>query len=602
MTSLEDTSFDIGALHSAYERGATPAEVMRESLRRIAAAGDPGIFLHLRSEADLVAEAEALPAFDPVAYPLWGLPFAIKDNIDLAGAPTTAACPDFAYEPDDDAFVVARLRAAGAIPVGKTNLDQFATGLVGVRTPFPVPKNAIDPEIVPGGSSSGSAVAVSRGLVSFALGTDTAGSGRVPAALNNIVGLKPTLGALSASGVVPACRTLDTVSIFALTVGDAWAALAAAAAPDEADPYSRPIAVPGLGARPPAPRIGIPDARTREFFGDTFQSRAFDRAIDRLLSLGATLVEIDFTPFYEVAHMLYEGAWVAERMTVIDGLLATTPDAVLPVTRKIIGAADDLSAVDAFRGIYRLAELRRRADRVIQGLDLLCVPTIPTFYSLADLDADPVGPNSRLGTYTNFVNLMDMCGIAVPTGPREDGRPGSVTLLAAAGRDALAATLAEAIHEDAAPPLGATHHALPPHENRGPSALAPGEVEIAVVGAHMSGLPLNGELTSRGGRFIQAARTAPAYRLFALPGGPPKRPGLLRAQGGAGIALEIWALPVAAFGEFVASIPSPLGIGTLTLEDGRAVKGFLVEAAATEGAQDITHHRGWRSFCEAASE
>jgi len=602
VTSLENISFDIGALHSVYERGTTPAEVMRESLRRIAATNDPGIFLHLRSEADLVAEADALPAFDPVAYPLWGVPFAIKDNIDLAGAPTTAACPDFAYEPDDDAFVVARLRAAGAVPLGKTNLDQFATGLVGVRTPFPVPRNAIDPEIVPGGSSSGSAVAVSRGLVSFALGTDTAGSGRVPAALNNIVGLKPTLGALSASGVVPACRTLDTVSIFALTVGDAWAALRVAAAPDEADPYSRPIAVPTLGVYPPATRIGIPDAQTREFFGDTFQSRAFDRAIDRLLSLGATLVEIDFTPFYEVAQMLYEGAWVAERMTVIDGLLAMTPDAVLPVTREIIGAANDLSAVDAFRGIYRLAELRRRAERVTQEVDLLCVPTIPTFYSCADLDADPVGPNSRLGTYTNFVNLMDMCAIAVPTGPREDGRPGSVTLLAAAGHDALAATLAEAIHEDAVPNLGATHHTLLPHENRGPSALAPGEVEIAVVGAHMSGLPLNDELTSRGGRFIEATRTAPAYRLFALPGGPPKRPGLLRVRGGAGIALEIWALPVLAFGEFVASIPSPLSIGTLTLEDGRAVKGFLVEAAATEGAQEITYHGGWRSFCEAVAE
>ena len=594
--SLTDLSFDTTSLHAAYADGLSPAAVIAEAYRRLAAAGDPGIFLHLRPLADAQAEASALGAFDLSARPLWGLPFAIKDNIDLGGVPTTAACPAFAYTPSQDAFVVAALRQAGAIPLGKTNLDQFATGLVGVRSPFPPPRNALDPLIVPGGSSSGSAVAVARGIVSFALGTDTAGSGRVPAALNNIVGLKPTLGALSAGGVVPACRTLDTISVFALTVPDAHAVFRAAARFDAADAYSRAIVAGPLTAPPPQLRIGVPDAATREFFGDAVQADDFAATLDRLRQQGATVVEIDFSPFYAVAKMLYEGAWVAERMTVIETLLRQSPDAILPVTRQIIAAADRLAAADAFRGIYRLADLRRAAEPLLDAVDLLCVPTIPTFCSLADLAEDPIGPNARLGTYTNFVNLMDLCGIAVPTGPRRDGRPGSVTLLARAGRDGLTAAVADRLHRAADPALGATAAGLPPQSAPVPGP-APGETVLAVVGAHMSGLPLNGELTSRGGRFLEATATAPAYRLYALPGGPPLRPGLLRVTyGGAAVALELWALPTSAIGGFLAGVPAPLSLGTLALADGRSVTGFLVEAAATAGATDITVHGGWRGY------
>ena len=600
MSTLEDLPFDIASLHAAYAEGVSPDAVIEACFARLAAAEDPGIFLHLRDPGDLAAEAAALPPFDPVSYPLWGLPFAVKDNIDVAGCPTTAACPAFAYDAAADATVIARLRAAGAIPLGKTNLDQFATGLVGVRTPHPAPRNAVDPALVPGGSSSGSAVAVARGIVSFALGTDTAGSGRVPAALNDIVGLKPSLGAISASGVVPACRTLDTVSIFATTVEDAWSAYRAMAAFDAGDPYSRAVPVPPLAAAPPALRVGVPDAATREFFGDAARARAFDAAIERLAGLGAEIVELDFTPFFEVAEMLYEGAWVAERMTVIEDLLRRDAEAVHPVTRRIVGAADRLSAADAFRGIYRLEALKRQAAPSLDKVDLLAVPTIPTVYSLSDLEADPVGPNSRLGTYTNFVNLMDLCGIAVPTGTQEDGRPGSLTLLAPAGQDGLTAAVARQVERRAADPAVAAGAARGSGAELRPAPM-PDEIALAVVGAHLSGMPLNHELTSRGARFLSVARTAPRYRLFALPGGPPARPGLLRGETGGPVDLEIWALPKHAFGDLMASVPAPLCIGTVELDDGEQAQGFLVEASATVDAQDITHFGGWRAYASAVA-
>lgn len=599
-TPIETLSFDAATLHAAYGAGLSPETVMREVVRRIAATDDPGIFLSLVPTEDLAAAAQALPPFDPVAYPLWGLPFAVKDNIDMAGAPTTAACPAYAYSPEADAFVVARLRAAGAIPVGKTNLDQFATGLVGVRTPYPVPRNAIDPEIVPGGSSSGSAVAVSLGLVTFALGTDTAGSGRVPAALNNIVGLKPTLGTVSASGVVPACRTLDTVSVFAATVADAWGAYAAAAGYDPADAYSRDVALRAPGALPAGLRIGVPDPDSIVFLGDKVQAEAFETALTRLEAMGAVRVEIDFQPFYDVAAMLYEGTWVAERMTVIEPLLRDDPEAVHPVTRAIVGAADRYTAVDTFRGMYRLADLRRTAETVLGKVDILCVPTIPRFYTVADLEADPVGPNSDFGTYTNFVNLLDLCGIAVPTGARSDGRPASVTLLARRGADPVIAALADDLHRAAGGTLGATGTDLSTTPPLPRSGAMPSETVLAVVGAHMTGLPLNSELTDRGARFLEATTTASEYRLYALPGGPPARPGMIRAKDGTAIALELWAMPTARFGDFVASIPAPLCIGSLALSDGRVVKGFLVEPAGLDGAEDVSRFGGWRAVLDGA--
>ncbi len=592
---LTNLPFDIASIHRAYANGTTAEAVVAECYRRIDACGDPGIFIHLIDSDTSLSAARELGEFDPAVKPLWGVPFAIKDNIDAGGRPTTAACPAFAYEAEEDAFVVQQLQQAGAILVGKTNLDQFATGLVGVRSPYPPPKNALDPNIVPGGSSSGSAVAVARGLVSFSLGTDTAGSGRVPAALNNIVGLKPTLGALSASGVVPACRTLDTVSIFALTVGDAYRVFQAAATFDPSDAYARPIAAPALNGLPQRFRVAVPDQASRQFFGDDAQEASFAHTLEAMAALGGAIEEIDFTPFYDIAHMLYEGAWVAERYTVIESLLAQSPDAVFPVTRDIVGKARDLSAADAFRGFYRLQELKRRIEPVLDQADYFCVPSIPTFYSVADLDADPVGPNSNLGTYTNFVNLLDLCGIAVPVAPRADGRPGSVTILAAAGRDAQAAALAAALHRGAAVPLGATDWQLPEQDTTD-TTIGPDEVALAAVGAHMSGLPLNGELVKLGGRFIKAAKTAPTYRLYGLAGGPPLRPGLMRDAQGASIEVEIWALPAESVGAFLGGIPAPLGLGTVTLEGGQAVKGFICEAAGLEGARDITEFGGWRNY------
>jgi allophanate hydrolase len=576
--------FTLPALRAAYAAGVSPADVILEALARLERAADPGIFLHLAPTAALLAEARALGPFDP-DRPLWGIPFAVKDNIDVAGMPTTAACAAWAYTPDRDAFAVARLRAAGAIPIGKTNLDQFATGLVGVRTPWPVPRNALDPAIVPGGSSSGSAVAVGRGIVPFALGTDTAGSGRVPAALNGIAGLKPTLGAVSATGVVPACRTLDTISVFAPDVADAWAVYGVMAGYDPTDAYARPIRVPPLPAALPAPCIGVPDSASLRFFGDAVQAASFAATIDALRARGARVMEVDFAPFYAVANMLYEGAWVAERHAVIEGLLAANPQAVHPVTRAIIGKATSLSATDAFRGFYRLAELRRACQPILASVDMLAVPTIPTFYTLADLAADPVTPNSNLGTYTNFVNLLDLCALAFPVAPRADGRPGSLTLIGPAGADARLVAEALRLSGAAAPAAGP----------------APDEIALAVCGAHMSGLPLNGQLTGPGGRFLRATTTAPTYRLHALAGGPPRRPGLVRvAEGGAAIALEVWALPRAAVGDLLAQIPAPLGLGTVVLADGSSVAGFLCEGAGLAGATEITAHGGWRAWLAAA--
>ncbi|WP_428032115.1 allophanate hydrolase [Ancylobacter sp.] len=577
-----DLAFTLASLRAAYAGGLRPEAVIAEAFARLDALDDPGIFLFEAREAAL-EEARALGS--PDGRPLWGIPFAVKDNIDVAGMPTTAACPDFLTVAQTDAHVVARLRAAGAICLGKTNLDQFATGLVGVRTPYPVPRNALDPELVPGGSSSGSAVAVARGLVAFSLGTDTAGSGRVPAALNDIVGLKPSLGALSAAGMVPACRTLDTISLFAQSVREAWELFDLCAGFDPADAFSRPLPRQQLSSLPPDVTVAVPDASSLRTFGDAVQASHFRATVERLRAGGAVVTEIDLAPFYAVADLLYSGPWVAERVAAVGARLTQAPQTLHPVTRAILAPGLKLSAVDAFTGLYRLEELRRVCAQALEGIDFLCVPTIPCFVTLAEVAADPFGPNSRLGTYTNFVNLLDLCGIAVPTGPRADGRPGSLTVLARKGWDARAAALALRLER------GGVDASLPAGES------ADDEIALAVCGAHMAGLQLNGELTRRGGRFLRSARTSPDYQLFALPGGPPARPGLLRAVDGRGgaIAVEVWALPRAAFGDFLAGIPAPLVIGTVELEDGGAVKGFLCEPHGLAGARDITASGGWRA-------
>jgi allophanate hydrolase len=595
-------AFDIASLHAFYARGGSVAAVVEAVFARMAQVDDPGIFIHVASKADLLKEAAGLGAFDP-GRPLWGIPFAVKDNIDVAGMPTTAACPDYAYLPQKDATVVRLLREADAIVIGKTNLDQFATGLVGVRSPYPIPKNAMDPKLVPGGSSSGSAVATAQGIVSFALGTDTAGSGRVPAGLNNIIGLKPSLGAIPTTGVIPACRTLDCVSIFALTVEDAWRAFSVAAMPDDDDSYSRDRRATGFGTMPPVLTIGVPARADRQFFGDGAMEAAYEDALSLLARLGHRLVEIPFGDFYTVANLLYEGAWVAERYAAVQPFFDAHEEAFHPITRQIYAAAKTLSAAEAFNGLYALQALKKTLAPVIASVDLFCVPTAPRHYTLAEVEAQPLRENSRLGTYTNFVNLLDLCGIAVPTGTRTDGLPASVTLLAAAGRDGLAATLASELHRASGLPLGATPWPLPEKPAASPARrdaqdARDEDIEIVVVGAHLSGMPLNHQLTSLGGSFSRATRTSPLYRLYALTGTVPPKPGMVRVEEGEGseIDVEVWRLAPQAFGAFVAAIPPPLAIGTVLLADGTSAKGFLAEALALNGAQDITGYGGWRAY------
>lgn len=591
----DEIPLNLISLGRAYASGTAPSEIIEQVYARIDQINDPGIFLCLFPKEDLLAEAAALGPYD-AAKSLWGVPFVIKDNIDVAGKPTTAACPDFAYTPDYTAFVVKRLQEAGALLIGKTNLDQFATGLVGVRTPYGAPKNALDPEIVPGGSSGGSGVAVAHGIATFSLGTDTAGSGRVPAALNNIVGLKPTLGALSATGLVPACRTLDTISVFALTVQDAYTAYSVAAVYDPADSYAREVNTPALVSPPGALKIGIPSADSIRFEGDTAQAASFAATVDALKSSGAEITEIDFTPLYEIAQMLYFGPWVAERYAATESLMTTNPDALFPVTRKIIGSAEGKTAVETFKGFYALRELANGIAPAIAACDALCVPSIPTFASVADLEADPMGPNNMLGTYTNFVNLMNLCAIAVPTPAREDGRPGSVTFIAEAGADAKVAALAAQVEAWGSRTLGAT--GWPFEATPLPTAPAEDVIRIAVCGAHMTGLPLNHTLVDRGARMVRSDKTAPNYRFFALQGGGVARPGLVQTGTGQGnsIAVELWDMPVTTFGGFMKTIPAPLGIGTLTLADGTPVQGFLCEAVAADGAEDITALGDWRKY------
>ncbi|MGB9364745.1 MAG: allophanate hydrolase [Xanthobacteraceae bacterium] len=586
----------LAATVEAHRGGASPQDTIAQCYARIRAHNDPAIFITLRDEADACAEARASAAKGNTSLPLYGVPFAVKDNIDVAGLRTTAACPAFAYTAKADAMCVARLRAAGAICIGKTNLDQFATGLVGVRSPYGVPRNVFDTKLIPGGSSSGSAVAVAAGLVPFALGTDTAGSGRVPAALGNIVGLKPSLGVVSTAGVVPACRTLDCVSVFALTVDEAWAAFAAMAGQDIADPFMRNRA-PGVpGPVPPGLRIGVPLKGQRVFFGDQVSAAEFAAAIERFAKLGAVVTEIDIEPFYETARLLYEGPWVAERYLATQKVIASSPEALHPVTREIIMSGARASATDAFAAFYKLEDLRRVRDHIFRQIDVLLVPTMPTAYTVKQVLADPIGLSSRLGTYTNFVNLLDLAGLALPASMKGDGTPFGVTLLAPGGQDALLASLGRVFHADTGLLLGATGEPPPPLAPLSPVPQT-GEIALAVVGAHLSGMPLNGELKSFGARFLETAQTAPDYALFALDTQPPK-PGLLRVATGQGasMALEIWSLPAAGFGRFVAAIPPPLGIGTLRLADGRAVKGFLVEASAVQNARDISGFGGWRAY------
>lgn len=585
-------AFTLADWQQAYRDQLQPAELLHALRQQLSL--EDSAWLSLASAEQLDAQlAELAVLRDTVdgqkeRLPLYGVPFAIKDNIDAAGWTTTAACPEFAYPASEDATVVARLRAAGAIVIGKTNLDQFATGLVGTRSPYGAVANAFDPDYVSGGSSSGSASVVARGLVPFALGTDTAGSGRVPAGFNNIVGLKPTKGWLSTAGLVPACRTLDCISVLALTVTDAETVARIGGGYDARDPYSRqnPNSAPvGVAAKP---KLAVPDAL--EFFGDEQTRMVFEAALDKLRALGAEISPIDFSPFRQLAEQLYQGSWVAERTVAVEGV---DPAHIDPVVRGIVQNGENYSACDAYKAEYQRAELARRINEALAGFDALVVPTSPTIRTLIEMAEEPVQFNAQFGTYTNFTNLADLAALALPAGFRADGLPAGITLLAPAWHDAALAAFGRRWQDALGLPLGATGRALPP---QAPASQAPGCVRIAVVGAHLTGMPLNAQLTSRDAVLVEETRTAGDYRLYALPGTVPPKPGLARSQEGAPLIVELWDIPLARFGEFVAEIPPPLGIGNLQLEDGRWVKGFICEPYAMDGARDITGFGGWRAF------
>ncbi|MGF7156554.1 allophanate hydrolase [Novosphingobium gossypii] len=563
----------------------TAVAVAQDTLSRIEAydAVQPQIWISRASRDDLLAAARAVDARVAAGenLPLAGVPFAVKDNIDVAGFETTAACPAFAYQPEADAGVVEHLLAAGAICVGKTNLDQFATGLNGSRSPYGIPRNASNLAYVSGGSSSGSSIVVAAGLAPFALGTDTAGSGRVPAAFNHLIGFKPTKGRWSTRGLVPACRTIDCITVFTGDTADARLVDTVVAGFDRADPYSK-----ALNDRPCAvTRIGVPRRTQRVFFGDAESEYLYDKALDSLSTLGE-IVEIDLAPLLEAAQLLYGGPWVAERTAALESILATDPRAVDPTVRAVVEPGKGMSAVDLFSGIYRLADLKRLADLMWEDVDFLAFPTTGTTYRVAEILEAPVALNSNLGFYTNFVNLLDMAALAVPAGVRANATGFGITLIGPADTDRALLDAADAYLATADMP------APPPLDLEGKMQT----VKLAVVGAHLKDMPLHWQLTSRDAEFIGTFETAPSYRLYAIADSVPPKPALVHDEGGAAIKVEVYELGVAEFGSFTVEVPAPLAIGNVTLADGTTVKGFVSEPRALNGAEDITHLGGWRAY------
>jgi allophanate hydrolase len=585
-------SLEIAALIEAYQLGQlTPRKLVEQIHERINEVDNPNIWIYRLSAEELEPYLEYLEGQDPSALPLYGIPFAIKDNIDLAGVPTTAACPEYSFTPEESAPVVAQLIEAGAIPIGKTNLDQFATGLVGVRTPYGAPRNPLAPDRVPGGSSCGSAVSLSEGICSFSLGTDTAGSGRVPAMFNQLWGVKPSKGRLSTTGLVPACRTLDCISIFALNAADSQTVLKVAEGYDVEDAYSQETKdLPVVASK----TIGIPQADQLMFFSDVDYRGAWSAAVADLQEKGWEVVEIDFEPFLKAARLLYEGPWVSERYTALEDFLKAKPEAFFPATLEITSGGADHSARDAFAAQYKLAELRRESEAVWEGLAAIVTPTAGGFPKLSDLEADPIGPNSQLGYYTNFMNLLDLCAVAVPAGKSVEGLPFGITWIAPRDCDKALIEIADKGPE-------AVGDNRPPKEMQGgtlsPVSASVDTLSILLFGAHMKGLPLNTQVQSLGGRFIGEVQTAPKYKMIYLPEPAPHRPGIIRVgEGGASIGVEEWAFPKAALGELLSTINQPLGLGQLELSDGRRVHGFLCEAKAAEGAKDISECGSWRGF------
>ena len=596
------TDLRLDALRAAYLAGNwTPRALIGALRTRAAALNDKyHAFIHLLDDRELEPILAVLDESHPSDLPLYGVPFAVKDNIDLAGIPTTAACPAFAYTPERSASIVDRLIALGAVPIGKTNLDQFATGLNGTRSPYGACRNSVLPDYPSGGSSAGSSLAVALGLASFALGTDTAGSGRVPAALNNLVGTKPTRGLLSTAGVVPACRTLDCVTFLTATAAEASTLLALAAHHDPLDPYSRGNPSWNQGdafGTPVRFRFGVPRAADLAFFGCSEGPALFAAAIAQLEAIGGEPIEIDFTPFIEAARLLYEGPWVAERYSVAGALIERQPDAVLPVIRDVLAKAPGATAVQAFEAGYRLQAYKACCDSVMAKLDCMLTPTIGRPVTLAELAAEPVLRNSDLGYYTNFMNLLDYAAIAVPTGFMRNGLPWGVTVFGRAFTDQYLLGIADAVQRHHHLPLTGGHVFDAPEPDR---QARHDRLRVLVCGAHLQGQPLNHQLTSRHAHLLECTVTSADYRLYALAGGPPKRPGLVRVKdGGCAIEVELWEMPACELGTFLAGIPAPLGLGRIELADGRWETGFICEKIGVEGARDISSYGGWRAFVSA---
>ncbi|GIJ41286.1 allophanate hydrolase [Micromonospora andamanensis] len=605
----------ISELRSAYRHGGlTPTDLAERVLAGLSGADGGPVWISTVPASQLLARAERLAAtVDPATLPLYGIPFAVKDNIDVAGMITTAGCPDFGYSAAEDAPVVRRLLDAGALLVGKTNLDQFATGLTGARSPYGSCESVFGGGLISGGSSSGSAVAVAAGQVSFALGTDTAGSGRVPAALNGIIGLKPTRGLLSTAGVVPACRSLDCVSVFATDVTDAMDVLHAARGVSAADPWGRPLPAERVAARMPGTlRLGVPRAEDLEFFGDAGQTVRFAAGVQALRGLVGQVGSVPLRSFFEAGELLYQGPWVAERLAALDGFLREHPEAVLAVTRSVLETGRRYDAIDVFRGQHRLRELRARVDKLWDEVDVLVVPTVGTTFTLDEIAEDPIGRNTTLGRYTQFANLLDLAAVTVPNGFTAAGRPASLTLLGPAFSDTTLAQLAAAftVATRTAPDAAATRTAPEAVATRpvpDAAVTGPAQTLIAVVGRHLAGESRNAELTERGGTLAGAARTAPRYRLYRLETADGEGlPGLVRVAAtdpdGHPIEVELWRLPVSAVGELLAGVPAPLSLGWVRLHDGRDVLGFLCEAYAVgPPVEDISAAGGWRAYRRAAA-
>lgn len=578
----------IDQLLQAYQSGQLSVGDYLATQLELARNDEHNAWLSLISDEQLAAYVRVLEQSEPASLPLYGVPFAIKDNIDLIDLPTTAGCREYTYQPQESAFVVQRLIEAGAVPLGKANLDQFATGLVGTRSPWGECHNSFNPDYVSGGSSSGSAVSVAKGQVFFSLGTDTAGSGRVPASFNNLYGMKGSRGALSSSGVVPACKSLDCVTIFARSAEDIEQVFPVAAQYDEQDCYSRTVEPqPDSVASFKGLKVGVPTPDHLAFFGNEAYQKAFTHAVEKLEQLGAHVVAFDLKPFLDAASLLYQGPWVAERYAAIQEFFDAQPTACLPVIETIIGGAKSITAADTFKAMYQLQAYKQQCDALMAEVDVVLTPTAGTIYTIEQVNGDPIQKNSDLGYYTNFMNLLDYCAVALPVEITESGLPFGVTLFTTAFNDYRLLSLASAWQQASDLPLGAT----------GQHCTA--KMEILVCGAHMSGLPLNHQMTAIGGSLLQRMNTSANYRFYALAGGPPYRPGLVRDdQNGAAIEIEVWQVNQSGVGQLLEQIPHPLGLGSVELEDGRWVKGFICEPCGLAGAEEITSFGSWRHYLQ----